>query len=125
MHEESSPLDEKVTYSSRKLAKNNLCYQEEDVSTEGSPYHWSLTEQKKYVNFVAERRETFVLCSKDKRVKGIHQKMSKFIKSRNSTQCRSHHQKMLQKFETVDGILENMKKFIYKKNLVKLNRITS
>ena len=48
--------------------------------------------------------------------------MSKFIRSRNSTQCRSHHQKMLLRYGSVNEIIEGMKEYIYKKNLDKLER---
>ena len=95
-------------------------YQEKEFQGEGSPYHWSLTEEKRYINFLAERKEAFLLSPNDKRIKGIHSKMSKFIPSRNSKQCRSHHQKMLLKYGSVDHILEGMKPFIYKKNILKL-----
>lgn len=36
--------------------------------------------------------------------------MSKCIRSKNSTQCRSHHQKMLLSYKSIKGIIENFSK---------------
>jgi len=35
--------------------------------------------------------------------------MSLFIKTRTSTQCKSHHQKMIQKYFTYDDIFTKLK----------------
>lgn len=32
--------------------------------------------------------------------------MSNFIKSRNKIQCKTHHQKMIQFYASIDGIIE-------------------
>ena len=34
--------------------------------------------------------------------------MSKKVKSRNAQQCHSHHQKMVKKYGSLAGIIENM-----------------
>jgi hypothetical protein len=34
--------------------------------------------------------------------------MSKKVKTRNAQQCHSHHQKMMKKYGSLDGIIENM-----------------
>jgi len=68
-------------------------------------YHWTHIEQKKYVNYIAEHKKIFELPLKDKKAKGIHQKMSKYMQTRTSIQCRSHHQKMLSKFGSLDAIV--------------------
>jgi hypothetical protein len=39
----------------------------------------------------------------------IHSKMSRYMKIRSGGQCRSHHQKMLLTYHSVDGILEHFK----------------
>jgi hypothetical protein len=40
--------------------------------------------------------------------------MSRFISTRSSLQCRSHHQKLIYKFGEVKNIISNFKKFIGK-----------
>ena len=46
---------------------------------------------------------------------GVHTKMSTLIKGRNSAQCRSHHQKMLAKYKSLDGIIEHFQDLLGKK----------
>lgn len=41
-----------------------------------------------------------------KRYVGVHTKMSKRIKGKTSTQCRTHHQKMLKKHLTIENIIK-------------------
>jgi hypothetical protein len=36
----------------------------------------------------------------------VNVQMSKFIQTRNSTQCHTHHQKMIEKYGTIEGIIE-------------------
>jgi hypothetical protein len=40
--------------------------------------------------------------------------MAEFIASRNSLQCRSHHQKLLEKLGEIKVIITNFKKYISK-----------
>ena len=34
--------------------------------------------------------------------------MSKFIQTRNSTQCHTHHQKMMEKFHSIEAIIQEL-----------------
>ena len=61
-------------------------------------YHWGKVEQKRYVDFLLENLSFFELSANDRRVMGVNSRMSKIIKTRDTNQCRSHHQKMLIKF---------------------------
>jgi hypothetical protein len=47
--------------------------------------------------------------------------MSKYVKSRTPSQCRSHHQKMLVKCGSIGGILTNFRSLVYESNLKKYN----
>jgi hypothetical protein len=67
--------------------------------------HWSEKEKKKYVNFLAKKKHFFELSLSSRKAKGIHVKMSKVIISRTSSQCRSHHQKLIAKYGTVENII--------------------
>lgn len=40
-----------------------------------------------------------------KRLKKVNLLMSNFIKTKTSLQCRSHHQKMMQRYQSIDGII--------------------
>ena len=35
-------------------------------------------------------------------------KMAEYVTSKDSFQCRSHHQKMVKKFGSIEGIVENL-----------------
>ena len=52
----------------------------------------------------------------------IFDKMSQFIGTRNPLQCRSHHQKLLEKMDDAKMIIKNFKKNIGKKYFKQLNR---
>jgi hypothetical protein len=68
-------------------------------------YFWSLAENLKYKDFLVSNFEFFGVDSKERRQIQIHVQMGKFIGSRNSKQCRSHHQKMLRKYGSIEGII--------------------
>jgi hypothetical protein len=80
-------------------------------------YHWTCTEQKRYINFLIENRPMFSLTINQKRNKKIHVKMSNYISMRNPAQCRSHHQKMVSKFGSIDAIIEEFSSLIYPRNI--------
>jgi hypothetical protein len=73
------------------------------------------------VNYIAEHKRIFELPLKDKKAKGIHQRMSKHMQTRTSIQCRSHHQKMLSKFGSLDGIINEFRDLVNENILKKLN----
>jgi hypothetical protein len=41
--------------------------------------------------------------------------MSNCIKTRNAFQCRSHHQKMVTKFKSIEGVLSNSQHLLYRR----------
>lgn len=45
--------------------------------------------------------------------------MSKFVKTRTSEQCRTHHQKMIQQSKSIDLIIEKMLKKKERLNMVR------
>lgn len=49
--------------------------------------------------------EIFEKNREDKRLMKINILMSEHVKSKNSTQCRSHHQKMLAHYKTIQNII--------------------
>ena len=75
--------------------------------------HWRTAEQRKYVNFIVRYKNLFTLSLKEKKTHKVYSRMSKYIRGRTDSQCRSHHQKMLIKFETIEGIIEDLKDLIY------------
>jgi hypothetical protein len=70
-------------------------------------YHWSEIEDLKYLEFIHRERRLFDLPLAERKKMRIHHMMSKFIRTRNPCQCRSHHQKMISKFRTIDEIIQN------------------
>ena len=45
---------------------------------------------------------------KEKRTEKINVKMSSEIKGKTSAQCRSHHQKMIKHYKTIEGIIAGL-----------------
>ena len=76
-----------------------------DVDSDDS-YHWTLTEHKKYIDFLIKKRSLFNLSMKEKKKVKMHVLMYNYILTKNAKQCRSHHQKMISKYSTIEGILE-------------------
>jgi hypothetical protein len=58
-------------------------------------YYWSDKENKRYVRFLKESGHVLMLPPNERKIKKVNLTMSKKIKSRNSTQCHTHHQKMM------------------------------
>jgi hypothetical protein len=57
------------------------------------------------VDFLRNNMEIFEKNREDKRLMKINILMSNHVKSKNSTQCRSHHQKMLVHYKTIQNII--------------------
>ncbi len=43
----------------------------------------------------------------ERKTSKVNIRMSQKVKTRSPTQCRTHHQKMLEKYDNVEGIIEN------------------
>lgn len=67
----------------------------------GRGVSWSPEENLKYCNFLSIYADISHFDQFERKEMGIHKEMSKFIGSRSPKQCRSHHQKMLNKFGKV------------------------
>ena len=65
---------------------------------------WTLAESKRYLKFLIQSQHHLELGKEKRRLK-LNVKMSKVIKSRDPSQCHSHHQKMLIKYGSVAEIL--------------------
>lgn len=69
-------------------------------------YHrWTWDENLKYANFLSATRSEFD-DYKERRPMKFFIRMAKALSvGKNNLQCRSHHQKMLKKFGTIDEII--------------------
>lgn len=67
-------------------------YNNDETYFEFNSGHWSAKEHIKYIMFLDYFSNLFVL-KHNKKLWKIFTIMSNFIKTRNSSQCRSHHQK--------------------------------
>ena len=76
---------------------------------EKGQYFWNETENIKYREFVEKNLELLLKPLKERKAHKINIMMSKYIKSRTSCQCRSHHQKMLQNHKNVLQLLNFLK----------------
>jgi hypothetical protein len=50
-------------------------------------------------------REKFELSFREKKISGLFLMLEKTVQDRDSLQYRSHHQKMVQKFGSIEGII--------------------
>jgi hypothetical protein len=73
---------------------------------------WTVTESKRYLKFLIQSQHHLELGKKEKKRLKLNVKMSKVIKSRDSSQCHSHHQKMLIKYGSVSKIINFLKSSI-------------
>lgn len=73
---------------------------------------WSGKEEVKYVKFLQENLEAMEDEQARKKSR-IFVKMSKFMRTRSSDQCRSHHQKLINYHKTVASIVDHFHQFIF------------
>lgn len=96
---------EEILFDNVKIAvstkKKNYCGLQDDSRKKSKKKHWKPHENKKYVEFLRENMSLFEKNREDKRLMKINILMSNHVKSKNSTQCRSHHQKMLAHYKTI------------------------
>jgi hypothetical protein len=85
-----------------------------EISANSGP--WTEKENMKYIVFVDKNRDSLASRSKRRyyyfqfRMRKIFKEMSLFLGTRNSIQCRSHHQKQLDKLKNISKIIEVFKK---------------
>jgi hypothetical protein len=82
-------------------------------------YRWTEEQQKKYVHFLAENISLFKMNYLDKMNLKVHVRMSRFIPNRNSYQCRSHHQKMMVKYGSIENLIKKFSYLLASMNLKK------
>lgn len=66
---------------------------------------WTKQETVQYIRFLQDNYSEFVEGGQSRRLKRTFVRMADHIGSRDSDQCRSHHQKMLAFRSTVDDII--------------------
>ena len=71
---------------------------------------WQEKETLQYFIFIYHHLEKFATKSSRKSLK-IFKQMSKFISTRNSSQCRTHHQNNISKFQTLQVSIQEYIKF--------------
>jgi hypothetical protein len=71
-------------------------------------YNWNDTENKQYLKFLKNKRALFDLTPLERQILKVNVLMSRKIPTRTSTQCYSHHQKMLVKHGSIDNIINNL-----------------
>jgi hypothetical protein len=73
-----------------------------------STSHWNDEENEKYIQFLVKFREVIEGEKKKRRKWHLNRIMSKFIGTRSHEQCRSHHQKMIKNYRSVEGIITHL-----------------
>lgn len=77
----------------------------QDLKKSSKKKHWKAHENQKYIEFLKENKDLFEKDREDKRLMKINIMMSKSVRTKNATQCRSHHQKMLVHYKTIENII--------------------
>ena len=65
---------------------------------------WTEEENMNYLSFL-KKNANLMQGKQSGKLWNMFKRMAKFVKTRNFLQCKSHHQKMLAKFETIPDIL--------------------
>ena len=74
---------------------------------EKKPYRWGPEEHLLYAAFLERNREIFV-NRVNRLPPGFFHKMAAELNiGRNNCQCRTHHQKMMEKYKSVEAIIED------------------
>lgn len=71
------------------------------------PYNWTEAEHQRYIKFLMKKKHLFALSPQERKNLKINVLISKAVHTRNSTQCHTHHQKMMVKYTTIESIIEN------------------
>lgn len=77
------------------------CQPSDDVRFSG---RWTINENTTYVRFLLSN-EVIVSQKRQRRKSKIFKKMSDLVVTRTPEQCRSHHQKMSERYRTTQGII--------------------
>ena len=69
-------------------------------------YHWSLNQTLKYLNFLKLNSGLWKLSLKERKAQGVMIQISHYLKkSKTPAQCRTHHQKMLARYGSMDNLI--------------------
>jgi hypothetical protein len=74
---------------------------------------WTFHENLLYIIFL-DLNKLVMVSKKKRRNTRIFDLMSEYVMSRNPLQCRSHHQKLIEKFGEIKTIINNFKKMVGK-----------
>lgn len=72
-----------------------------------NPFSWKSAESKKYISFLKKNSHLMSLPVEERKRIRINVIMSQYVKSKNPEQCRSHHQKMVLKYGSIQGIIDS------------------
>jgi hypothetical protein len=92
----------------RSIKKDKIVGFQDEKRKRARKKHWKPVENQRYVEFLRRNTDLFEKNREDKRLMKINLLMSKFVKSKTSTQCRSHHQKMLLHYGSIQAIIDNL-----------------
>ena len=69
-------------------------------------YFWDEDENMRYRGFLRDYMGMLTKNTEERRSLKVNVRMSRYVRSRTTKQCRSHHQKMLKHHGSIAGILE-------------------
>ena len=75
---------------------------------------WSGKEEVKYVKFLQKHLE-IMECKASRKKHKIFNEMAKWMRTRNSEQCRSHHQKKLHYHQSIRNIISHYHEVIFRR----------
>ena len=74
--------------------------------------HWSVYEEIKYRGFLKNNMQLLNDPQKRK-AKKVYERMASVLQSRDAEQCRSHHLKLMARFQGILQIIEHLEGYYY------------
>ena len=65
-------------------------------------YYWNDTENRRYIKFIMAKKPLFLLSLEERKRLRVNKLMGKAIQTRSTTQCHTHHQKMVLRYGSLD-----------------------
>lgn len=98
------PKDDNDFRPNQRLAKQQKIMKKKKETKIYNRNGWDEDENRKYREFI-ELNTEILENREERREKKVFLRLSEYVETRDANQCRSHHQKMIQKYKSIEKIL--------------------
>ena len=102
---------EYMCYNQERVDVNTKKDKSKQVVVRKASYNWNISENRYYVMFLILNRHLFDLTNQEKKKIKLNVMFSNCVLTRTSTQCHTHHQKMVKKYGSIDNIIQSFGAF--------------